>query len=145
MENNIIEYPITLCGNSPFIEVKRNGESLWFMIDSGCQGCVLDLSYVNIPLEELQEEYLTGVGNCSTKGYSFLLSVKLGNEYFYCSSTATELGCTFDKFKDKLGKVVGILGGEFLYNYKMVLDYSTSSLRTTKENIDTQNSLVIKA
>ena len=139
-----IEYPIIICDNSPFIKVNCNKEDIWFMIDSGCQGCVLDINYVSVPLEQLKEETLTGVGENSNKGYEVLMSFSIGNEDFYCSSTALDLGTTFDKFTKRIRKIVGLLGGEFLYNYKMILDYKTSTLKALKEDIDAYNDIILK-
>ena len=48
----------------------------------------------------------------------------------------SELGETFRTFKDSLGDIAGIIGGDFLFNYGAIIDYGAQEMRIEKERVD---------
>lgn len=135
-ETRILSIPMTIYRNSPFVKINLEGKDLLFLVDSGAYGCLIDKKYVSIPDDMLgPEEQFVGLGDSRVAGNSVMAFFQIGDERFCCPFSCLGNLCdTLPKFTD-IGEVTGILGGEFLRNYEVVLDYKNSEMRIERNKI----------
>ena len=139
-ESNTISFPFVVRGNSPFIKISINDHELTFLIDSGAGLSVYDLkfiSYLGISEGQLGNAIsnISGVGDNSFGGRLVMIFFKMAGNMFANQFTVSELRNTFRAFKESLGDVAGIIGGDFLYNYGAIIDYGAKEIRIEKERI----------
>ncbi len=121
--------PLSLHGDIPYLEVRINGSKpLWFIIDSGASGCVIDLGLsreMGIPTEGKVQGRGAGAG---TYDITYARDVTF---------TVESLKAMVDKVQvidlsgvstpmDKL--LAGLLGYEFFQRYVIVFDYEKGIL-----------------
>lgn len=139
-ESKLICIPMVIQGNSPFVNVNVNGNELTFLVDSGAGLSVYDKKYISCLgiTEDQQGDAITdisGIGNNSFGGNMVVIFFQVVDMRFANPFSVTELGETFRAFKDSIGEVAGIIGGDFLYNYEAIIDYSKSEIRIDKAKI----------
>ena len=132
--------PIVIRGNSPFIKISINGTELTFLVDSGAGLSVYDKKFIEllcISEDQLGEAItdISGVGNNSFAGHMVMIFFGIGDKRFANQFTVTDLGETFRAFKESFGEVAGIMGGDFLFNYKAVIDYGECEMRIDNAQI----------
>ncbi len=128
--------PIVICDNSPFVRITFDGKDLLLLVDSGCQDCLLDRKLISLPDEKLGTgSRLSGFGNTSVVGHDILAFFKIADRDFCSICTVLDLGNAFNKFKNTIGEVSGIIGGNFLCNYEVVIDYGAKELRISESKI----------
>jgi hypothetical protein len=66
-------------------------------------------------------------------------NVRFANQF-----TVSDLGETFRAFKDSLGEVAGILGGDFLCDYGAVIDYGKQELQIDIDKISSTMQKIMK-
>ena len=132
----VLSIPMTINRNSPFVTINLDGKDLLFLVDSGAYGCLIDKKYVSIPDDMLgPEEQFVGLGDSRVAGNTVMAFFQIGDERFCCPFSCLGNLCdTLPKFTD-MGEVSGILGGEFLRNYDVVLDYKNSEMRIERNKI----------
>lgn len=138
--SDVFSFPIVLRGNSPFVKININGHKLTFLVDSGAGLSVYDkkyISYLGITEDQLGDAVtdISGIGDNSFDGRMGVIFFQINEMRFANQFTISELGDTFRAFKDSLGDVAGILGGDFLYNYEAIIDYGTCEIRIDKTKI----------
>lgn len=135
-QSDIFSIPLDLCGYSPFVKILFEEKELTMLVDSGACGCLIDRKYIHLPDDMLGgEQILTGLGDTTATGHAVMLFFKVGGELFGCPFTTTEMGNTFQNFPDDLGEIAGIIGGEFLSTYEVLLDYKHGELRIDRQRI----------
>jgi len=139
-ESNQIQIPIVIRGNSPFITININGNDMIFLVDSGAGLSVYDkkfISYLGLSEDQLGDAIsnISGVGDNSFGGKLVMIFFRVGDTMFANQFTVSELGETFRAFKDSLGNVAGIIGGDFLANYGAIIDYGAEEMRIEKDII----------
>lgn len=139
-ESNTFSFPIVVCGNSPFAKICVNGHELTFLVDSGAGLSVYDkkfIDYLGITEDQLGNAItnISGVGDNSFGGKIVMMFFNIADMSFANQFTVSELGDTFRAFKNSLGDVAGIIGGDFLYNYGAIIDYGACEIRIEKTKI----------
>lgn len=139
-QTNTFRIPIIIRGNSPFAKICINGHVMTFLIDSGAGLSVYDKKFINnLGLSEDQlgadVTNISGVGENSFGGRMVIIFFNIDNMRFVNKFTVSELGETFRAFKDSLGDIAGIIGGDFLFNYGAIMDYGAKEMRIEKERI----------
>ena len=136
-ESTVFSTPIIIRGNSPFIKISFEGQELIFLVDSGAGLSVLDQKYIQLP-EEMSDESITlsGIGDNSVSGKNVMVFFGIGDRRFRTVFTVSDMGETFRAFKESLGGVAGILGGDFLSDYGVSLDYGKQELRMDSNKIE---------
>ncbi len=139
-ESNQFQIPIVIRGNSPFVKININGNELMFLVDSGAGLSVYDMKYINylgISEDQLGETVsnISGVGDNNFGGKLVMIFFNIAEIRFANQFTVSELGNTFRAFKESLGDVAGIIGGDFLFNYGAVIDYRTKEIRIEEDRI----------
>ena len=133
--------PIIIRGNSPFMKININGSELTFLVDSGAGLSVYDkkiINYLGISEDQLGDAIsnISGVGDNSLDGRLVMIFFNIADSRFANQFSVSELGGTFRVFKESLGDVGGIIGGDFLTNYGAVIDYGTKEIRIDKNQIN---------
>ena len=140
-QTNTFRIPIIIRGNSPFAKICINGNELTFLVDSGAGVSVYDKKYINclgINEDQLGDAItdISGIGENSFDGRLVMIFFNIDDTKFANQFTVSELGNTFRAFKDSLGDVAGVIGGDFLFNYAAIIDYGAQEMRIEKERID---------
>ncbi|MCR4922278.1 MAG: aspartyl protease family protein [Bacteroidaceae bacterium] len=138
---NTFRIPLVIRGNSPFAKISINGNELTFLVDSGAGLSVYDKKFINIlglSTDQLGEAItnISGIGENSFDGRLVMIFFNIDNTRFANQFTVSEMGDTFRAFKDSLGDVAGIIGGDFLFSYGAVIDYGQQELRFEKDRIN---------
>ena len=141
IESELFRIPIVIRGNSPFAKININGHELSFLVDSGAGLSVYDqkfIHYLGITEEQLGETIsnISGVGENSFNGRLVMIFFKIDDMRFANLFTVSEMGATFRAFKDSIGDVAGILGGDFLNDYGAIIDYGTQEIRLDREKAE---------
>jgi hypothetical protein len=149
MESNIIKIPVIIKGNSPFAKISINGVEQTFLIDCGAGLSIYDKKYLStlgICEDQLGVEMtnISGVGNNSFDGRIVMIFFWVHNVRFANQFTVSDLGETFRAFKDSLGEVAGILGGDFLCDYGAVIDYGKQELQIDIDKISSTMQKIMK-
>ena len=140
-QTNTFKIPIIIRGNSPFAKICINGNELTFLLDTGAGLSVYDkkyLQYLGLTEDQLGPAVtnISGVGENSFGGRLVMVFFNIDDMRFVNKFTVSELGETFRAFKDSLGDVAGIIGGDFLFNYGAIIDYGAQEMRIEKERVD---------
>ena len=117
--------------NLPMIKVNLNGKKAKFLVDSGASISILDssaVSYYNFKVYRYTDMNVSGVGGRIKLYYVKDAKLIYGNEPMYVRFKSANLF----KLRKELG-IIGIIGGDFLIQNNMVLDYKNNKLR--KSNI----------
>lgn len=138
--SNTFSFPIVIRGNSPFAKIDVNGHELTFLVDCGAGLSVYDkkyIGYLGINENQLGEVVsdISGIGDNSFNGRMGMMFFTIADMKFANPFSITELGNTFRAFKESLGEVAGIIGGDFLYNYEAIIDYGAREIRIDKAKI----------
>ena len=139
-ESSTFKIPIIIRGNSPFSKICINGHVLTFLVDCGAGLSVYDkkfINYLGLSTGQLGEAVtnISGLGENSFDGRLVMIFFSIADMLFANQFTVSELGDTFRAFKDSLGDVAGIIGGDFLFNYGVIIDYSAQEMRIEKDRI----------
>jgi hypothetical protein len=139
-ESNTFSFPFVVRGNSPFAKISVNGHELTFLVDCGAGLSVYDkkyISYLGISEDILGETVtnISGIGDNNCEGKLVMLFFGIEDMRFANTFTVSELGNTFRAFKESLGDVAGIIGGDFLFNYGAIIDYGACEIRIEKAKI----------
>ena len=135
-KTNTLCIPIVICDNSPFVRITFDGKDLLALVDSGCQDCLLDRKLISLPDEQLGKgSSLTGFGDASFVGHDIFAFFRIAEHVFCSICTVLDLGNALNKFKNTIGEVSGIIGGNFLCKYEAVIDYKAKELRIEESKI----------
>jgi hypothetical protein len=138
MEKVITELKRT-AANIPYITVKHNNVEFNFIVDSGCTiSCidenVLDL-LVHTDTGELSDGVLFANGEGTKTNKIIKLSFKLNDKEFTETFNALDFYSMTKQVKDNFGITVrGLLGSEFLYKNKLILDFDESIIKYRDNN-----------
>jgi len=140
-QTNTFKIPIIIRGNSPFAKICINGNELTFLLDTGAGLSVYDkkyLQYLGLTEDQLGPAVtnISGVGENRFGGRLVMIFFNIDDMRFVNKFTVSELGETFRTFKDSLGDIAGIIGGDFLFNYGAIIDYGAQEMRIEKERVD---------
>ena len=140
-QTNTFKIPIIIRGNSPFAKICINGNELTFLLDTGAGLSVYDkkyLQYLGLTEDQLGAAVtnISGVGENRFGGRLVMIFFNIDDMRFVNKFIVSELGETFRTFKDSLGDIAGIIGGDFLFNYGAIIDYGAQEMRIEKERID---------
>ncbi len=118
-------------------------------MDSGAGLSVYDkkfINYLGLTEDQLGETVtnISGIGENSYDGRLVMVFFNIADMRFSNLFTVSYLGDTFIAFKDSLGDVAGILGGDFLYNYGAIIDYSAQEIRLNRDKIECVMQLTIE-
>ena len=138
---NTFKIPIIIRGNSPFAKICINGNELTFLLDTGAGLSVYDkkyLQYLGLTEDQLGAAVtnISGVGENRFGGRLVMIFFNIDDMRFVNKFIVSELGETFRTFKDSLGDIAGIIGGDFLFNYGAIIDYGAQEMRIEKERVD---------
>jgi hypothetical protein len=121
--------PLTILEDIPYLEVRVNGSTpLWFNIDSGASGCVIDLAQckrLGIPTEGQAKGTGAGAGTYDVT-YAKDATFTVGT-----LKTKVDKVMVIDLSGVKIPedkKLAGLLGYEFFQRYVVVLDYEKGAL-----------------
>ena len=140
-QTNTFKIPIIIRGNSPFAKICINGNELTFLLDTGAGLSVYDkkyLQYLGLTEDQLGAAVtnISGVGENRFGGRLVMIFFNIDDVRFVNKFIVSELGETFRTFKDSLGDIAGIIGGDFLFNYGAIIDYGAQEMRIEKERVD---------
>lgn len=140
-QTNTFKIPIIIRGNSPFAKICINGNELTFLLDTGAGLSVYDkkyLQYLGLTEDQLGAAVtnISGVGENRFGGRLVMIFFNIDDMRFVNKFIVSELGETFRTFKDSLGDIAGIIGGDFLFNYGAIIDYGAQEMRIEKERVD---------
>ena len=140
-QTNTFKIPIIIRGNSPFAKICINGNELTFLLDTGAGLSVYDkkyLQYLGLTEDQLGAAVtnISGVGENRFGGRLVMIFFNIDDMRFVNKFIVSELGETFRTFKDSLGDIAGIIGGDFLFNYGAIIDYGAQEMRIEEERID---------
>lgn len=140
-QTNTFKIPIIIRGNSPFAKICINGNELTFLLDTGAGLSVYDkkyLQYLGLTEDQLGAAVtnISGVGENRFDGRLVMFFFNIDDMRFVNKFIVSELGETFRTFKDSLGDIAGIIGGDFLFNYGAIIDYGAQEMRIEKERVD---------
>ena len=140
-QTNTFKIPIIIRGNSPFAKICINGNELTFLLDTGAGLSVYDkkyLQYLGLTEDQLGAAVtnISGVGENRFGGRLVMIFFNIDDMRFVNKFIVSELGETFRAFKDSLGDIAGIIGGDFLFNYGVIIDYGAQEMRIEKERVD---------
>ena len=105
----------------------------WWVIDSGASKSVFDSSLAEIYLADQEESVMaTGLGKEVVETSSGkIVGLKLGGFNFGTLNVAlvdfSHINLEYAKFSKK--KIVGLIGSDFLYERKAILDFEKSTLK----------------
>lgn len=128
----VITLALEFTGSTPLLAVRVNGSAPgWFIVDSGASPCVLDDALARrLRLVAVDTGTATGAGKGSvpTRNYrTDAVSFRAGLASFNCPRV---ISLDLSGQPAILGrKIDGILGGGFLSQYVVELDYETATLR----------------
>ncbi len=111
--------PIHLMGKHVLVKVSVNGQAEdWFVFDSGASHNMIDGGYANaIGLDVSDSTWVAGFSGKKRTATS------AGNQIQIGASVAGDMSFTFVKNLDPSGRVKGYLGGSFLRQKVVALDY----------------------
>jgi hypothetical protein len=124
--------PLDFIGSTPLLSVRVNGAPPgWFIVDSGAGRCVLDDALARrLKLAPVDTGAATGAGKGTVPYRSYraeAVAFRAGVARFAC---ARVISLDLSGQPAILGrKIDGVLGGEFLSQYVVELDYETATLR----------------
>ena len=139
-ELSSMHIPIVVRGNSPFVRININGKDMLFLVDSGAGLSVFDrqfINYLGLSDDQLGDTIsnISGVGENSFGGRLVMIFFEIADMKFANQFTVSDLGETFRAFKESLGEIAGLIGGDFLFNYGAIIDYGAEEMRIEKTRI----------
>ena len=125
--------------NIPYVEVKHNNIKFNFIVDSGCTISCIDENVLDLLVHtntgENSEGILFANGESSDAIQLVKLSFVINNKEFTETFNAVDFHDMTKQVKDNFGIVVrGLLGSEFLYNNKLILDFDESTIKYKDNN-----------
>ncbi|MEI6141357.1 MAG: retropepsin-like aspartic protease [Mariniphaga sp.] len=118
----------------PLIKADFQGlDNYWWVIDSGATKSVFDIMMAESYISEQAEAVMaTGLGKEVVETSSGkIISLKLGGHNFGNLNIAlvdfSHINLEYAKFTDK--KIIGLIGSDFLYSRKAILDYGKGVLK----------------
>lgn len=125
--------------NIPYVEVKHNNIKFNFIIDSGCTISCIDENVLDLLLHTDTGEKSDGVlfanGDESEQTKIIEMSFMIGNKEFVEKFNAVDFYNMTKQVKDNFGITVrGLLGSEFLYKNKLILDFDESTIKYKDNN-----------
>lgn len=110
----------------PIITFESAGGKLNFLLDSGSNVCLISRKALENSLYTEKDEKISvhGVGNNESIGRCVRFNVKYRKRTYGIKCSVLEDDSMFKSLKDTYGiKLDGILGTNFFYTYKYVLDF----------------------
>ena len=135
----VVTLPLDFTGSTPLLSVRVNGAPAgWFIVDSGAAPCVLDDALARrLKLATVDTGAATGAGKGTVPYRSYrpdAVSLRSGATRFTCTRM---ISLDLSGQPAILGrKIDGILGGAFLAQYVVELDYDTATLRLHPRDFD---------
>lgn len=123
----------------PYVTVKHNNIEFNFIIDSGCTISCIDENVLDLLLHDNTGMKSDGIifanGDGTEENNIIRLSFDLGNKTFTEQFNAVDFYNMTKQVKDNFGITVrGLLGSEFLYNNKLILDFDKSLIKYANDN-----------
>ena len=125
--------------NIPYITVKHNNIEFNFVVDSGCTISCIDENILDLLVHTDTGETSDGVifANGSDTGTTNIIrmSFNLRDKEFTEDFNAVDFYSMTKQVKDNFGITVrGLLGSEFLYKNKLILDFGDSIIKYRDNN-----------
>ena len=125
--------------NIPYVTVKHNNIEFNLIIDSGCNISCIDENVLDLMLHTDTGKTSDGVlfanGDETEPNKIIKLSFELNNKEFTEIFNAVDFYNMTKQVKDNFGIVVrGLLGSEFLYKNKLILDFDNSVIKHKDNN-----------
>lgn len=138
MEKIIAELKRTTT-NIPYVTVQHNNIEFNFIVDSGCTIACIDENVLDLLVYTDTGEMSGGVlfanGDGTETNKMIRLSFKLSNIEFTERFNAVDFSKMAKQVKDNFGITVrGLLGSEFLYRNKLILDFDDSLIKHKDNN-----------
>lgn len=132
---NVLRFaaPFELYGNTPIIDAKIKGKEVGLIVDSGASNSIVAQSLISelglMDNMDSGEGTLTGMGGNASITGSLVTEIQIGNTTFSCPFDVGDYDNIFGHFEHAFHKnSSGLLGGDFLVGYGMVIDYSKKML-----------------
>ena len=135
---SMVSIPFKRISNIPFIKVVLENKEQYFVIDSGSAASLLDEKYLNNTINSSEDAETVSVSGIdgTWEGKKAIVWFDIDGVSFRSLFLVSDLGDFFRIPEEKLGPVAGILGGNFLYHYKAVIDYGKECIFIDENNID---------
>lgn len=125
---------ITLKSNIPLIQLKLKGKVRYFLLDSGASNSALDEKANIITNEPIidYDELVAGFGD-TRKVNIYELPLFIDDIMVFQKFVVAPLGIA-DYIEESTGiRISGIIGIDFMYSYKAVIDFYNLSIKLTIE------------
>lgn len=123
----------------PYVTVKHNNIEFNFVIDSGCTISCIDENILDLLLHDDTGRKSEGIifanGDGTEENKIVKISFNIGCVSFTEEFNAVDFYNMTKQVKDNFGITVrGLLGSEFLYRNKLILDFDKSLIKYANDN-----------
>lgn len=138
MEKELIKFEDTDT-SIPFIKVKHNNISFNLVVDTGCSTSCIDAEILDLLIHNTTNEFTDGIiygdGSHDEKVQIVEIPITIGDTDYVEQFNAVNFRNMYQQVKDNFGITIrGLLGSEFLYKHKLILDFNKNLIRYTNGN-----------